>query len=69
MLRFSHLNERKFCHNFKYAPIIISDCGSEGETIILCFLCETLLYGSGKYKDTVNKSILLIKLLSLKTTD
>ena len=38
-LRFSHLNEHKFCHNFKDALRPICDCGSETETTDHFFLC------------------------------
>ena len=27
-LKFSHLNEHKFCHNFKDVPSPMCDCGS-----------------------------------------
>ena len=37
-LKFSHLNEHKFCHNFKDAPSPMCDCGSETETTDSFFL-------------------------------
>ena len=89
-LKFSHLKEHKFRHNFKDAPSPMCDCGSETETtdhfFLRCpffainrqkllndllkldpslrnlkdeFLLDIILYGSDKYKDTVDKEILL----------
>ena len=37
-LKFSHLNEHKFCHNFKDAPSPMCDCGSDTETTDRFFL-------------------------------
>ena len=89
-LKFSHLNEHKFRHNFKDALGPMCDCGSKTETtdhfFLRCpffainkqkllhdllkidpslrnlkdeLLLDMILYGSGKYNDTVNKEILL----------
>ena len=89
-LKFSHLNEHKFRHNFKDALSPMCDCGSKTETtdhfFLRCpffainkqkllhdllkidpslrnlkdeLLLDMILYGSGKYNDTVNKEILL----------
>ena len=89
-LKFSHLNEHKFRHNFKDALSPMCDCGSKTETtdhfFLRCpffainkqkllhdllkidpslrnlkdeLLLDMILYGSGKYYDTVNKEILL----------
>ena len=38
-LKFSHLNEHKFRHNFKNAMSPMRDCGSETETTDHFFLC------------------------------
>ena len=38
-LKFSHLNEHKFRHNFKDALSPMCDCGSETETTDHVFLC------------------------------
>ena len=38
-LQFSHLNEHKFCHNFKDCLSPICDCGAETETTNHFFLC------------------------------
>ena len=85
-VKFSHLNEHKFRHNFKDALSPMCDCGSETETtghfFLRCpffaedtqkllnslfktdvyltnlndeMLLDILLFGSLKYKDTVNK--------------
>lgn len=37
-LKFSHLNERRFCHSFKYDPGPICYCGPVTETIDHFFL-------------------------------
>ena len=89
-LKFSHLNEHKFRHNFKDALSPMCGCGSKTETtdhfFLRCpffainkqkllhdllkidpslrnlkdeLLLDMILYGSGKYNDTVNKEILL----------
>ena len=88
-LKFSHLNEHKFRHNFKDALGPMCDCGSKTEKtdhfFLRChffainrkkllhdllkidpslrnlkdeLLLDMILYGSGKYNDTVNKEIL-----------
>ena len=98
-LKFSHLNEHKFRHNFKDALSPMCDCGSETETTDHFFqrcpffainrqkilndllridpslrnLKDELLLGiisyvSEKYKDTVNKEILLHTVSSIKNT-
>ena len=98
-LKYSHLNEHKFCHNFKDALSPRCDCGSETETTDHFFLCcpffainrqkllndllkldsslrnlkgelllDIILYGSDKYKDTVNKEILLHTIRFIKNT-
>ena len=98
-LMFRHLNEHKFCHNFKDALSPMCDCGSETETTDHFFqrcpffainrqkilndllridpslrnLKDELLLGiisyvSEKYKDTVNKEILLHTVSSIKNT-
>ena len=90
-LKFSHLNEHKFRHNFKDALSPMYDCGSETEVTDHFFLCcpflainrqkllndllkldpslrnlkdelllDIILYGSGKYKGTVNLLSLLL---------
>ena len=38
-LNFSHLNEHKFCHNFKDTLSPMCDCGSETESTDHFFLC------------------------------
>ena len=38
-LKCSHLNEHKFCHNFKDTVVPMCDCGTETETIENVFLC------------------------------
>ena len=38
-LKFSHLNEHKFCHNTKDALSPVSNCGSETETTGHVFFC------------------------------
>ena len=38
-LQLSHLNEYKFCNNFKGCMIPIYDCGAETETTCHFFLC------------------------------
>ena len=96
-LKFSHLNEHKFRHNFKDALSPMCDCGSKTETTDHFFLCclffatqrqkllndllkidpslrnlkdelllDIILYGSDKYKDTVNKEILLYTISFIK---
>ena len=96
-LKFSHLNEHKFRHNFKDALSPMCDCGSETETANYFFLrcpffainrqkllndllkidpslrnlkdellLDIILYGSDKYKDTVNKEILLYTISYIK---
>ena len=96
-LKFSHLNEHKFRHNFKDALSPMCDCGSKTETTDHFFLCclffatqrqkllndllkidpslrnlkdelllDIILYGSDKYKDTVNKEILLYTISYIK---
>ena len=98
-LKFSHLNEYKFRHNFTDAPSSMSDYGSENETTNYFFLrcpffainrqkllndllkidpslrnlkdellLDIILYGSDKYKDTVNKEILLDTISFTKNT-
>ena len=98
-LKFSHLNDRKFRHNFKDALNPMFDCGSETETtdhfFLRCpffamnrrkllndmlkldlslrnlkdeLLLNMILYGSEKYKDTVNKEILLHTISFIKNT-
>ena len=78
-LRFSHLNEHKFCHNFKDALRPICDCGSETEIDLLKtdpslrnlkdeLLLDIILYGSDKYNDIVNKEILLHTISFIKNT-
>ena len=42
-LKFSHLNEHKFCHNFKDTVVTMFDCGTETETTEHFFLCCPLL--------------------------
>ena len=64
-LKFSHLNEHKFRHNFKDAPTPMFDCGSETETTDHFFLRCPFLQ---KIKDTVNKGILVHTIKFLKTT-
>ena len=98
-LKFSHLNEHAFRHNFKYASSPMCDCGSETKTTDHFFLrcpffaenrqkllnnlfkidvslkklndeiiSDILLFGSDKYKDTVNKKILFHTNNFIKTT-
>ena len=96
-LKFSHLNEYKFRHNFKDVPGPICDFCSENETTDHFFLhcpffaengrkllnslfnislkdlndemlSDILLFRSDKYKDTVNKEILVHTINFLKTT-
>ena len=98
-LKFSHLNEHKFHHNFKDALSPMCDYGSETETtdhfFLRCpffainrqkllnnllkidpslrnlkdeLLLDIILYGSDKYKDTVNKEILLHTVSFIKNT-
>ena len=98
-LKFSHLNDHKFRHNFKDAPNSMCDCGSETETadhfFLRCpffamnrqkhlndllkidpslrnlkdeLLLDIILYGFDKYKDTVNKEILLHTISFVKNT-
>ena len=98
-LKFSHLNEHKFRHNFKDALSSMYDCGSETETtdhfFLRCpffaikrqkvlndllkfdpslrnlkdeLLLDIVLYNSDKYKDTVNKEILLHTIKFMKKT-
>ena len=98
-LKFSHLNEHNFRHNFRDAVSPMCDCGSETETTDHVFqrcpffainrqkilndllridpslrnLKDELLLGiisyvSEKYKDTVNKEILLHTVSSIKNT-
>ena len=98
-LKFSHLNEHKFRHNFKDALSPMCDCGSEIEAtdhfFLRCpffainsqkllkdllkidpflrdlkdeLLLDITLYGSYKYKDTVNKEILLHTISFIKNT-
>ena len=98
-LKFSHMNEHKFGHNFKDALSLMCDCGSETETadhfFLRCpifainrqkllndlfkidpslrhlkdgLLLDIILYGSDKYKDTVNKEILLHTTSFIKNT-
>ena len=98
-LRFSHLNEHKFRHNFKDALSRMCDCGVDTETTDHCFLrcsyfsinrqkllndlpkidpslrnlkeellLDVILHGSDKYKDTVNKEILLHTISFIKNT-
>ena len=38
-LKFSHLNEHKFRHNFKDTVVAMCDCGTETETTEHFFLC------------------------------
>ena len=38
-LKHSHLNEHKFCHNFKDTVAPMCDCGTKTETIGNVFLC------------------------------
>ena len=42
-LKFSHLNEHKFRHNFKDTVVTMFDCGTETETTEHFFLCCPLL--------------------------
>ena len=98
-LKFSHLNEHKFRHNFKDALSSMCGCGSETETtdhfFLRCpffamnrqkhlndllkidpslrnlkdeLLLDVILYGFDKYKDTVNKEILLHTISFIKNT-
>ena len=98
-LKFSHLNEHKFRHNFKDALSPMCECGSETETAYHFFLrcpffainrqkffndllkldpslrnlkdellLDIILYGSGKYKDTVDKEILHHTISFIKNT-
>ena len=98
-LKFSHLNDHKFRHNFKDALNPMFDCGSETETTDHLFLrcpffamnrqkhlndllkidpslrnlkdellLDIILYGFDKYKDTVNKEILLHTISFIKNT-
>ena len=38
-LKFSHLNEHKFCHSFRNSVKPICDCGADIETTKHFFLC------------------------------
>ena len=98
-LKFSHLNEHKFRHNFKDSLSCMCGCGSETETtdhfFLRCpffamnrrkllndllkldlslrnlkdeLLLDMILYGYEKYKDTVNKEILLHTISFIKNT-
>ena len=97
-LKFRHLNDQKFRHNFKDALNPMCDCGSEIETdhfFLRCpffamnrqkhlndllkidpslrnlkdeLLLDIILYGFDKYKDTVNKEILLHTISFVKNT-
>ena len=95
LLKFSHLNEHKFGHNFKDALSPMRHCGSETEStdhfLLRCpFFAENrqklfkidvslknlndemlsgiLLFVSNKYKDTLNKDILVHTINFLKNT-
>ena len=99
-LRFSHLNEHKFRHNFKDTPSPMCDCGSKTETTRHFFLrcpfftkerqkllnslfeidlslsnlneqslLDIILFGSEKFKDSINKEILLHSINFIKTTE
>ena len=99
-LRFSHLNEHKFCHNFKDTPSPMCDCGSETETtrhfVLRCpffskqrqellnslfdidlslsnldekSLLDIILFGSEKFKDSINKEILFHSINFIKATE
>ena len=48
-LQFSHLNEHKFCHNFKDCVSLIWDCGTETETTRHLFL-RCRFFGNEKQK-------------------
>ena len=98
-LKFSHLNEHKFRHNFKDTVNPMSDFGSENETTNHFFLrcpffainrqkllndllktdpflrnlkdelpLDIIFYGCEKYKDAVNKEILLHTISFIKNT-
>ena len=49
-LKFSNVDEPKFCHNFKDDPIPMCDCGSKTETADYFFLCYPFFFAENRQK-------------------